>query len=316
MDLAKTIRHRLQDRGLDQRELALAANVTESYISQLLSGKKLPPASDRTDVYKKIARFLGMPERQLTKLAGAERQEKLKSKVLHPPRPLFRQFRSMILRKCVDARRPQVTNLFSREPFGEFERLVTQALLDVTKSAIRDELNDPAWLDRFARLTKQAYERAQVSILDFLDTDIFHITLENWVSLVAPLIEKWDIDLDSFDITVKLNRCFIRSHTRNLKYREATSSVQDEVEPGLTEFLENPTLSQGITSEEIAFLKGLRFPGRRPTAVYYYRELQNLHDPLNFITDPVRVSPTLQKTARRRASAVGSSARQKSAKLK
>jgi len=34
--------------------------------------------------------------------------------------------------------------------------------------------------------------------------------------------------------------------------------------------------------EELEFLRNLRFKRRRPTAVYYYRELQNLRDPLHF----------------------------------
>jgi len=38
------------------------------------------------------------------------------------------------------------------------------------------------------------------------------------------------------------------------------------------------------TAEETEFLKKLRFKGRRPTALYFYRELQNLRDPLHFRT--------------------------------
>jgi hypothetical protein len=30
------------------------------------------------------------------------------------------------------------------------------------------------------------------------------------------------------------------------------------------------------------FLKKLKFNGKRPTALYYYRELQSLKDPLHF----------------------------------
>ena len=41
-------------------------------------------------------------------------------------------------------------------------------------------------------------------------------------------------------------------------------------------------MSGDATEEEIEFLKRLRFKGPRPTALYYYRELQNLRDPLNF----------------------------------
>jgi hypothetical protein len=53
-------------------------------------------------------------------------------------------------------------------------------------------------------------------------------------------------------------------------------------DPGLREFLEDPALSGTATEEEVAFLKRLRFQGKRPTPLFYYRELQNLRDPLHF----------------------------------
>ena len=43
MDVCLLIKHRLEELGLEQRDLAAAAEVTESYISQLLTRKKLPP---------------------------------------------------------------------------------------------------------------------------------------------------------------------------------------------------------------------------------------------------------------------------------
>jgi hypothetical protein len=55
-----------------------------------------------------------------------------------------------------------------------------------------------------------------------------------------------------------------------------------EEEAGLKEFLRNPSLSSDATDRELGFLQKLRFKGSRPTALYYYRELQNLRDPLNF----------------------------------
>jgi hypothetical protein len=50
----------------------------------------------------------------------------------------------------------------------------------------------------------------------------------------------------------------------------------------LKEFLNDASLSSDATEEEIEFLKKLRFKGKRPTRFYYYRELQNLRDPLHF----------------------------------
>jgi transcriptional regulator with XRE-family HTH domain len=42
LDVSLLIRQRLQQLGLEQRNLASAAQVTESYISQLLTRKKPP----------------------------------------------------------------------------------------------------------------------------------------------------------------------------------------------------------------------------------------------------------------------------------
>jgi hypothetical protein len=37
-----------------------------------------------------------------------------------------------------------------------------------------------------------------------------------------------------------------------------------------------------VTAEEIKFLRALTFARKHPTPLYYYRELQNLRDPLHF----------------------------------
>ena len=63
MDVSLVIRQRLEEFGLDQRELAQAAEVTESYISQLLTRRKAPPAPNRTDIYEKMDKFLKLPTR-------------------------------------------------------------------------------------------------------------------------------------------------------------------------------------------------------------------------------------------------------------
>ena len=50
MDVFQLIQQKLIESGLDQRDLADAVEVTESYISQLLTRKKMPPAPERTDI--------------------------------------------------------------------------------------------------------------------------------------------------------------------------------------------------------------------------------------------------------------------------
>src|SRR5713226_9585874 len=100
MDVSLVIKHRLEELGLEQRDLAAAAQVTESYISQLLTRKKSPPAPSRTDIYDKMAKFLKLPNGELAKLADLERQEELKRKLADPPAPLFKGVRELVLRKC------------------------------------------------------------------------------------------------------------------------------------------------------------------------------------------------------------------------
>ena len=192
MDLPSILRQRLEQLGHEQRDLAAAAQVTESYISQLLTRKKAPPAPERTDIYGKIEEFLKFRRGELTKLVDLQRQEELKRKLADPPAPLFKEVRELVLRKCRPDQQKQIRTIFERQPFGELELLVTQKLLDVVKGVARQELESERWLRQDA------------------------------------------------------------------------------------------SLSAGATEEEIAFLKSLRFRGRHPTPLFYYRELQNLRDPLHF----------------------------------
>ena len=134
MDVSLVIKQRLNELGLDQKDLAAATQVTDSYISQLLTRKKDPPAPGRTDIYDKMGEFLKLPAGELSRLADLQRQEELKKRVTEPPRPLFQQCRELILRKCQPERQNEVRRIFEKEPFGELERLITQKLLDVAQS--------------------------------------------------------------------------------------------------------------------------------------------------------------------------------------
>ncbi len=281
MDVCLVIKRRLEELGLEQKDLATAAEVTESYISQLLARKKLPPAPDRTDIYAKMAKFLKLPSDRLSKLAEHQRREELERDLVGPPAPLFREVREVILRKCVPDKEKQVRAIFEKQPFGELERLVTQKLLDVIKEVAKEELNSENWLHLVARLTGRSYEQMRVTLLEFLDTDVFSLSPENCVSFLDPMIESWDVDLTTFGMEIVLNRRIASGDPRRFAFVE-TGPDQPEVEPGFKEFLEDHSLSGTASTEEIELLKKMRFNGKRPTALYYYRELQSLRDPLHF----------------------------------
>src|SRR4030095_1541961 len=131
------IKQRLEELELEQKDLAAAARVTESYISQLLTGKKLPPAPDRTDIYERMSKLLKLPSDKLASLAEAQRTAEWNR--AEPPAPLFKEIRELVLRKCAADEEKQVRAIFEKQPFGELERLVTQRLLDVVKEVAREE---------------------------------------------------------------------------------------------------------------------------------------------------------------------------------
>src|SRR5204863_6177777 len=87
VDVPFVIRERLLELGLEQRDLARAARVTESYISQLLTGKKASPAPDRTDIYDRMGRFLKLPPGELARVAELARKEDLKRELRDAPEP-------------------------------------------------------------------------------------------------------------------------------------------------------------------------------------------------------------------------------------
>ncbi len=284
MDVPLLIRQRLKELNLEQKDLAAAAQVTESYVSQLLGGRKSPPAPGRTDLYDRIGDFLGLPPGELSKLAELQRQQQLQMKVSEPLAPLFKECRKLAFRKCDAERRNEIERIFERQPFGELERLVTQKLLDAAQAVAREELRSEHWLRLMGELSGRTYEQVRVEILEFLDTDVFNVTVENWVAFLDPMIESWDIDLKTFAIEIVLNPRLAPGRIKRFEFVATEPEESIAVEPGLEEFLKNETLSGDITEEEIEFLGGLRFNDRRPSALYYYRELQNLRDPLHFAT--------------------------------
>jgi transcriptional regulator with XRE-family HTH domain len=247
MDVALIIRRRLDELGLDQRDLADAADVTESYVSQILTRKKTPPAPERTDIYDRMDRFLKLPQGELARVAEAHLKEELKRR-LGDTAPLVPGLRELILRKCVPAQREQVRAIIERQPFGELERLVAQTLLHVAD----------------------------------LGSDVLHVTPKQRARLDAS-ISAWEWDPVTFALEVTLATGERRGGEITKRFEFVERMQADaERDKGLTEFLRDPLLSGTATPEELAFLKALRFKDRRPTPLYYYRELQSLRDPLHF----------------------------------
>ena len=299
MDMAFVIRQRLKELVLEQRDLAAAAQVTESYISQLLSGKKSPPAPDRTDIYERLGAALKLPNGELANLAELQRREEFRRKLVDPPAPLFKEVRELILRKCNPDREKQVRTIFEQNAFGELERLVTEKLLHVVKGVAKRELDDENWLHLVARLSNQSFEQMRVMILEFLDADIFTLSPENCVSFMNPLIDSWDVNLATFGMDIILSHRVAPGERKKFEFVEMEPDQASANGSGLADFLGDPSLSGDVTEEEVEFLRKLRFTVRRPNSLYYYRELQNLRDPLHFRSMKAsKDSPTATRRSR------------------
>jgi hypothetical protein len=282
VDVPLLIKRRLKDLWLDQKELAAAARVTESYVSQLLARKKAPPAPRRTDIYDRMEAFLQLPRGELSRLAEIQRKEELKKKAADPTPPLFREFRAFILRKCRPGSRLKVRGILEKEPLGELERLVAQKLLDVAKNTAKQGSGNEKWLRLAARLGKRPYEQTRAMTRELLHSDVFTASVERCIPFLDLLIENWHIDLDTFDMEIRLNGRIASEELRRFAFVEKKPEPPLAMEPGLREFLRDKTLSGDATGEEVDFLKTLRFKGKRPFPIYYYRELQNLRDPVHF----------------------------------
>jgi hypothetical protein len=81
---------------------------------------------------------------------------------------------------------------------------------------------------------------------------------------------------------IVFNHRVVSNPLRKFEFVERPPHPSSADEPGFTEFLRDTSLSGDATTTEIEFLKNLRFKSKRPTPLYYYRELQNLRDPLHF----------------------------------
>lgn len=209
LNLSTFVRSRLATLGHGQKDLARAVQVTDSYISQLLTRRKAPPRRDRTDIYPKMEAFLQLASGELEKLVEIERTEEIRRKIGHTPEPLFREFRDLVLRKCVPAKRTAVREVFETQPFGILERLVTRTLLEVVQRAARQELDDEGWIRLTERVGGRSHEEMRVIVLEFLDTDVFQVSNEHCATFIDPLVDSWTIDWDSLRLNVTLNGEFV-----------------------------------------------------------------------------------------------------------
>ena len=133
---------------------------------------------------------------------------------------------------------PHVRAIFEKEPFGELERLVTQTLLDVVKGVATEELENDYWLRMVAELSHRSYEETRVIVLEFLDTDIFH--LSGGTLRLVPGSARSNPGISTsrrLPWTSCLNPRVVSGHVKRFEFIERKSTELFVEEPGLREFL-------------------------------------------------------------------------------
>ncbi len=282
MSFAALVKSRLKALGHEQKDLAQAARVTESYISQLLSRRKPPPGRSRTDIYGKMEAFLGLEDGELGRLAETERAEEVRRRFGQAPQALFQEFRDLLLGKCVPGKRDEVRAVFEQQPFGTLEQLVARKMLETVQQIARKELDSDNGMRLAARVGGRSDQEMRVIVLEFLDTDVSDVSRESCVSFLDPIVESWQIDFETMRLDITLNRRLVDNPQRTFLFVESERVRMINEEPGLAEFLQDGELSGDASESEIRILRAHAFEGRRPTKLYYYRALQNLRDPLHF----------------------------------
>ena len=286
MSITIMIKKRLDELGLEQRDLALAAQVTESYISQLLNHRRVLPAPERTDIYEKMDAVLKLPPGRLASMVTHERREELLRNIGDETLPLYPEARTHILLKCRPSRKRAVQAIFDKRAFGELERLITQTMVDILKPMVHADSEDEDRL-RTALTSPEEYRVDLANqALEFLDADILHLPQKAFSDFLDLFIDSWDFDLVAFEMRVTLNGGGNGAGFRRFRFTEIFHEDRSTKEPGFIKFLAKPTLSGSATEAEIEFLRSLRFTTGRPTALYYYRELQNIRDPLHISAKP------------------------------
>ncbi|HJZ10533.1 MAG TPA: hypothetical protein VJ521_00185 [Acidobacteriota bacterium] len=95
------------------------------------------------------------------------------------------------------------------------------------------------WLRLVARANHKSYEEMRVIVLEFLDSDIFRLSIQNSIYFLEPLIHSWDIDLATFETSVVVRFRPGEEQLKRFGFVEIESEPLME-EDGLKEFYAIP----------------------------------------------------------------------------
>lgn len=197
--VSELVRRRLRELKRTPRELAAAVRVSDRYMSDLVAGRRRPPAPGRSDVYVPMAKFLRLHRNDLPACARAERAADGASERRPDPRSW-----KLVLGLCEPARRQTIARRLARPDAGELEALIAGRLLEVAQGFVRRKLEDEVGLRVAATRDGCSYLEARMRLLEFLDTTADVLTPEDCEEFVVSRIAAWEIDLETRAVRIVL----------------------------------------------------------------------------------------------------------------
>jgi len=187
MTIRKLLHERLAETQRSPADLAIAVDLPDRYVTELMSGRRRPPLPSRTDVYEKMTRFLRLGRNDLAEVATAERAEAGIDKRAPDPK-----VRAQILELCATDTAEQLTQRAKKDD-AEIVDLISR-VLGVVQGNARRSLDAQIPLRIAATRTGQTYQETRLHVLEFLDTSPATLTLDHLIDCVRPQIASWDVD--------------------------------------------------------------------------------------------------------------------------
>jgi hypothetical protein len=203
LKVSELMRRRLKELQRTPGELAEAMQVPESYIADLLAGRRRPPAPGRTDVYDRMTKFLRLHRNELSTSARAEREEDTGGH-----RRPDQKVRKLLLDLCEPTRaRALSRRLTEKKGDPALEIIIAQRLLEVAQGFVRRQLDDEVGIRVAANREGCTHIDMRLRLIDFLDVTADSLTVTDHEVYVRPRIATWDIDLETHAMKIVL-----RSH--------------------------------------------------------------------------------------------------------
>jgi transcriptional regulator with XRE-family HTH domain len=197
--VGQLVRRRLKELKRTPRELAEALQVTERYIAELVSGRRLPPAPSRADVYAPMTKFLRLHRNDLPTCARAEREGEGPSKRRPSPR-----VREMLLELSHPDRTRALSRRLLQRRGPALDALVAHRLLEVAQGFVRRQLDDEVGIRVAASRDGCTYLELRMKLLEFLDRTPSSLTPADVEDFIRPRIGTWDIDFETQTMRIVL----------------------------------------------------------------------------------------------------------------